>query len=225
MVIVKDTKALLKVCEIFSSIQGESSYAGVPCVFVRLTGCNLRCRYCDTVYAYSEGYELTIAEVVAKVQTFGIKLVEITGGEPLLQQNTFLVTEALTEAGFTVLIETNGSISLKTLGSRTGKPVTVIMDVKTPSSEMSKHNDFSNFALLEPFDEIKFVLSNESDYRWALNLIKTYGLLQKCHILFSADTSCLSNETLALWMLRDALSVRLNVQLHKFIFSGDTRGR
>ncbi|QWR78617.1 radical SAM protein [Candidatus Magnetomonas plexicatena] len=220
-----NTDASLKVCEIFTSIQGESSYAGVPCAFVRLTGCNLRCRYCDTVYAYSGGYELTIAEIIVEVQKSGIKLVEITGGEPLLQENSASLIDALIAEGNTVLIETNGSISLEVLGKRTDNPVTVIMDIKTPASGMSAHNDFLNFDLLLPHDEIKFVLSDENDYVWAVDLIKTYELSQKCRILFSAETSFLSHETLASWIIRDALPVRLNVQLHKYIFTGDMRGR
>ncbi|MBF0520082.1 MAG: radical SAM protein [Nitrospirae bacterium] len=222
---VRNTDATLKVCEIFTSIQGESSYAGVPCVFVRLTGCNLRCSYCDTVYAYSGGYELTISEIIAEVKKSGIKLVEITGGEPLLQDNSASLIDALIAEGFTILIETNGSISLKALEDRACKPVTVIMDVKTPVSGMSGYNDFSNFGLLLPHDEIKFVLSDESDYIWTVDLIKTYGLLQKCRILFGAVTSGLSYETLASWIIRDFLPVRLNVQLHKYIFNGDMRGR
>ncbi|MBF0464421.1 MAG: radical SAM protein [Nitrospirae bacterium] len=222
---VRNTDATLKVCEIFTSIQGESSYAGMPCVFVRLTGCNLRCSYCDTVYAYSGGYEVTIAEIIAEVKKSGIKLVEITGGEPLLQQNSAYLIDALIADGNNVLIETNGSISLKVLGDRAGKPVTVIMDVKTPASGMSCHNDFSNFDLLLAHDEIKFVLSDENDYIWAAEIIKTYRLHQKCRILFSAVTSGLSYETLASWIIRDALPVRLNVQLHKYIFTGDMRGR
>lgn len=210
----------MKVCEIFVSIQGESTFAGVPCTFVRLSGCNLRCSYCDTPYAYEEGTEMSVDSILYKVSEEGIRLVEITGGEPLLQHDEVSeLMKRLLAAGYKVLIETNGSVSIGSLDSR----VIVIMDVKTPSSNMSARNDFSNFAYLKPADEIKFVISDRNDYEWSKKLVLEQGLSKRCTILFSPAAGTIPPRELAGWILQDRLEVRLNMQLHKIIYNPDER--
>ncbi|MBF0319283.1 MAG: radical SAM protein [Nitrospirae bacterium] len=212
----------LKVCEIFTSIQGESSYAGVPCAFIRLTGCNLRCTYCDTKYAYDEGVELTLDEVAQKATSTGTKLVEITGGEPLMQQPSIALAERLSLDGLTVLVETNGSLDISPLKGIPG--VTVIMDLKTPSSGMSAHNDYANIARLTPEDEVKFVIGSRDDYTWAAQIIRRYEIDKKCLALMSPAETSLTPKVLTGWILEDKLDVRLNVQIHKYIFGPNQRG-
>ncbi|MBF0488441.1 MAG: radical SAM protein [Nitrospirae bacterium] len=215
----------LKVCEIFTSIQGESSYAGWPCTFVRLTGCNLRCGYCDTKYAYYEGDVLTVSEIAAKVAATGIRLAEITGGEPLLQKETAALAKTLSGMGIAVLIETNGSIDISCLKSI--PLVTVIMDIKTPSSGMSDNNDFTNIARLTRQDEVKFVIGSRDDYTWAVQIMRQYEIDKICTVLMSPVTlppSSIDPKLLAKWILDDKLSVRLNIQLHRYIFGQDIRG-
>ena len=210
----------MKVCEIFVSIQGESSYVGLPCTFVRLTGCNLRCSYCDTTYAYAEGEDRTEEEIVREVSKAGIPLVEITGGEPLLQQEEMLdLTARLIDAGYDVLIETNGSVSIRPIDSR----AVVIMDVKAPASGMSEKNDFSNFACVKQKDEIKFVLSDRNDYVWSRSIVQGYGLAKRCTVLFSPAYGALLPRELAGWIVKDRLAVRLNLQLHKYIYGPEER--
>jgi 7-carboxy-7-deazaguanine synthase len=211
---------VLKICEIFASIQGESSYAGLPCVFVRLTGCNMRCLYCDTKYAYEEGAEMSVAEVLEAVQRYGIPLVEITGGEPLLQDETPALVTVLLNEGHTVLIETNGSLPIDRLDRR----AVVIMDVKTPGSGMSHMTDLSNLNLLKLTDELKCVITGREDYEWAKALIAQHQLAGACTILFSPDFGMVTPRALAEWILEDRLPVRLNVQLHKYLFGPDERG-
>ncbi|MBI5213235.1 MAG: radical SAM protein, partial [Nitrospirae bacterium] len=169
----------MKVCEIFASIQGESSYAGLPCVFVRLTGCNLRCVYCDTTYAYDEGREMSEDDILKAVSSYGLKLVEITGGEPLLQYDTLSLMEKLLDGGFTVLLETNGSESIKDVDKR----AVIIMDIKTPKSGMFEEMDLLNLKYLKPNDEVKFVAMVREDYEWVKEFIKDYALADKCKIL------------------------------------------
>jgi 7-carboxy-7-deazaguanine synthase len=223
----------MKVCEIFTSIQGESTYAGLPCVFVRLSGCNLRCIYCDTVYARDdasdeardkasdkESTEMSIEEIVESAHGFGIRLIEITGGEPLMQKETSALIERLLNIGFTVLIETNGSISIKDLDER----AIIIMDIKTPASGMFKNMDLLNLKYLKAKDEVKFVITGRNDYEWAKSFIKDYRLTDKCSILFSPAYGMLLPSDLAGWIIRDRLPVRFNLQLHKYIFSSDERG-
>jgi len=210
----------LKVCEIFASIQGESSYAGIPCIFVRLTGCNLRCNYCDTKYAYNQGTELTGQEILDKVGNYGISLVEITGGEPLLQKDVFKLIRDLIDAGYKVLVETNGSISIREIDNR----AVIILDIKTPGSGMSGKMDITNFDHIKKTDEIKFVISQKSDYEWSKEIIKQHGLINKCNILISPAYGILSPEELAGWILQDRLNVRLNIQIQKCIYGHDKRG-
>jgi len=210
----------MKVCELFTSIQGEATYAGTPCTFIRLTGCNLRCSYCDTTYSYEEGTEMTIDAVMDAVSAEGIRLVEITGGEPLLQHDEVVdLTKRLLDAGYKVLIETNGTLGLSCLDSRT----VVIMDIKTPSSGMAAHNNLANLPYIKPNDEIKFVICNRIDYEWAKKMVLAQGLSKRCTILFSPAVGSISPRELAGWIVQDRLQVRLNMQLHKIIYDPDER--
>lgn len=210
----------MKVCEIFLSIQGESSFAGFPCVFVRLTGCNLRCSYCDTAYAFEEGTDIELSEIRDKVKSFEIKIVEITGGEPLLQKETYILMRSLLDDGFRVLLETNGSMNIESLDNR----VNVVLDLKTPSSNMSEKMYMRNLELLSEKDDLKFVLSDREDYDWASDLIKKYELTEKTNVLLSPVFNVLDPAVLSGWMLNDRLDVRLNLQLHKYIFKTGERG-
>jgi 7-carboxy-7-deazaguanine synthase len=210
----------MKVCEIFTSVQGESSYAGLPCTFVRVTGCNLRCTYCDTTYAYEEGEELSLDEITEKVRGEGVSLVELTGGEPLLAEGAHELIGRLLDLGLRVLVETNGSVSIRDVDPR----AVLIMDVKTPGSEACGSTDLANVELLKPKDEVKFVLTDRKDYEWARDFIVTHGLTEKCTVLFSPAFGLLEARELAGWILADRLDVRLNLQLHKYIFGPDERG-
>ncbi|MBI5848315.1 MAG: radical SAM protein [Nitrospirae bacterium] len=209
------------VCELFASIQGESTYAGTPCTFIRLSGCNLRCSYCDTAYSYDKGTEISIDRIMDKVAEAGHRLVEITGGEPLLQHHEVAeLTKRLLDAGFRVLIETNGTLDISCLDSR----AVVIMDIKTPSSGMSGKNNLANLAHIKPEDEIKFVIGDRNDYEWSQKIVLEEGLERRCTVLFSPAAGSISPRELAGWILQDRLEVRLNMQLHKIIFSPDERG-
>ncbi|HBR21331.1 MAG TPA: 7-carboxy-7-deazaguanine synthase QueE [Nitrospiraceae bacterium] len=210
----------MKICEIFISIQGESSYAGMPCTFIRVTGCNLRCSYCDTKYAYDEGVELTEAEIINEVELIGVHLVTITGGEPLLQEETFRLTECLINEGYKVLIETNGTMSIKDIDSR----AVIVLDVKTPGSGMWEEMDISNFDYLKPADEIKFVITDRTDYEWSKDMMHKYNLSSKCQVFFSPAFGILLPESLVKWILEDRLDVRLNLQMHKYIYGSNRRG-
>lgn len=208
----------LTVCETFTSIQGESRYAGYPCFFVRLTGCNLRCSYCDTIYAYNEGRKRTVDDILGEAERAGIGLVEITGGEPLLQEGTGELAKRLLGSGFELLIETNGSVDISGVDER----AVIILDIKTPGSGMSERMDFENLKRLRPQDEVKFVITSGEDYRWALEVIKEYTLEQR-RVLLSPAMGLIRPEELSRWMIADKLSARLNLQIHKYIF-GDERG-
>lgn len=209
----------MKVCEIFTSIQGESSYAGLPCTFVRMTGCNLRCTYCDTTYVYDEGSEVSEEEVLKKVRDAGIGLIEITGGEPLLQKEVYHLIRRLIEDGYKVLIETNGSLSIRDIDKR----AVVILDIKTPGSGMYEKMDLSNLDEIKQTDEIKFVITDRMDYDWSKDMIGKYALHQKCHLLMSPAYGSLVPSVLAGWILEDKLPARLNLQIHKYIFDPDRR--
>lgn len=212
----------LIVNEIFHSIQGESSYAGLPCVFVRLTGCNLRCAYCDTAHAFFEGRRMPVDEVVAAVRAFACPLVEITGGEPLLQDHTPELVGRLLDLGLTVLLETNGSLDIDRVDRRCHR----IMDWKCPSSGEHRRNDPENLARLVPGDQVKFVLANREDYDHAKPIISRIrqGAGPGVEILLSPVFDRLSPALLASWMLADRLPVRFQAQLHKIIWSPDARG-
>jgi 7-carboxy-7-deazaguanine synthase len=210
----------MKISEIFTSIQGESSFAGLPCTFIRLTGCNLRCQYCDTSYAFEEGVELDLDQIVSRVRESGIPLTELTGGEPLLQEESYLLSSLLLNEGYTVLLETNGSLSLERVDSRVVK----IMDLKCPSSGMSDQMDFTNIKYLSSKDEVKFVIGNREDFDWALKVIYDYELLTICKVLISPLQPKLEARTAAQWILDEKLLVRMQLQLHKIIWPAKDRG-
>lgn len=210
----------IKVNEIFKSIQGESTYAGLPCIFIRLTGCNLRCRYCDTRYAYEEGDDWDISELIEKVTGYKCDLVLITGGEPLLQSGTKRLIKQLTSAGSKVLLETNGSIDIRGIDKNT----TIVMDMKCPGSGMSRKNLWDNIEHLKGSDEVKFVIGSRSDYVWARTKISEFNLAERCVVLFSPVYGKLPPEKMADWILKDKIPVRLQLQLHKYIWSPDMRG-
>jgi 7-carboxy-7-deazaguanine synthase len=209
----------LKVNEIFYSIQGESSYAGRPCVFVRLTGCNLRCSYCDTQYAYEDGNELEINEIVGRVTSDQCRLVEVTGGEPLIQKDTPRLVHRLLEEGFEVLLETNGSQDISQVDGRCVK----IVDIKCPSSGEERKNDLGNLTRLTDKDEIKFVIGNREDYEYAKNILDS-SILRNNWIHFSPVFGKMDPKILAEWILEDHLAARLHMQLHKIIWRGELRG-
>ncbi len=211
----------LWVNEIFHSIQGESIYSGRPCVIVRLTGCNLRCTYCDTRYAYEEGVAMEIAEIIRRVAAYNCRLVEITGGDPLLQTETSLLILGLLENGYEVLMETNGSLDISKVNPRCVK----IVDIKCPLSHASQKNDLENLKRLNPKDQIKFVIGNRTDYVYAK---KTMALnrpdFPEDHILFSPISGEMPPEDLAEWILEDNLNVRLHLQIHKIIWPDREKG-
>lgn len=210
----------MKVCEIFTSIQGESTYAGIPCTFIRMTGCNLRCTYCDTTYAYDNGSELTEDEILDRVKAGGVNTVEITGGEPLLQESVLNLTERLLDDGFNVLIETNGSQDISVIDKR----AVIILDIKTPGSGMSDKFMLSNLNFLKPSDEAKFVITDREDYEWAKAFTDLHLKKGGCIVLFSPAFGMLNPEYLAKWIIENRLEVRLNLQMHKYIYDPDSRG-
>ncbi len=213
-------KDKLKINEIFFSIQGESSRAGMPCVFVRLTYCNLRCVYCDTEYAFYEGTDMTLEEVIYEVEKYNCKLVEITGGEPLVQEKVHELMKNLCDKNFEVMIETGGSLPIETIDKR----VKIIMDLKTPYSKMEHKNRYENIDFLKPNDEVKFVIGNRDDYEWSKEIISEYQLDKKCMVLMSPVFEEISNLELATWILEDKLNVRFQIQMHKYIWHPETRG-
>jgi 7-carboxy-7-deazaguanine synthase len=212
----------LRINEIFYSIQGESLYAGLPCIFIRLTGCNLRCTYCDTRYAYDEGTVMTMPEIVSRVESCPpAALVEITGGEPLFQENTPDLVRQLLDHGRTVLMETNGSLDISRVDSRCIR----IMDIKCPSSRMHAHNDPDNLQRIGLHDQIKFIIETRSDYVYALNISKQLPPdFPRSSVLFSPAFGSLSPSLLEKWILQDGLGVRLHLQLHKLIWPDTQRG-
>ena len=209
------------VTEIFKSIQGESTYAGLPCVFVRLTGCNLRCHWCDTAYAFHGGQKMTPEEVMGRVRQLGSKLVEVTGGEPLLHQGVYTLTEMLLAEGYRVLIETSGERFIGDLDPAVVK----IMDVKCPGSGESGKFCFANLDVLEHKDQAKFVILDEADYNYARDFLAEHSLDRRVdEIVFSPVFGQLPPRQLAEWILRDGLEVRMGLQIHKFIWDPETRG-
>lgn len=210
----------LVVNEIFYSLQGESSWAGLPCVFVRLTACNLRCTWCDTPYAFEEGTPLALSEVIVKVLEFDCPLVEITGGEPLLQPNVFPLMTRLCDLGKTVLLETSGAVDVAAVDPRVVK----IMDLKCPGSGEVARNRYENLRHLDKKDEVKFVIADRADYDWAKQQLSTHRLTTLCPVLFSPVWERLPVKTLADWLVADKLPVRLQTQWHKHIWGAETRG-
>ncbi len=212
--------ATLQISEIFASIQGESHWAGYPCVFVRLAGCNLDCAYCDTLYAKTGGEPMALEAVVERAVGFGLKTVELTGGEPLHQPAAFELAGRLADRGLRVLVETNGSYPIEGLDER----VCVILDVKTPGSKMEGKNHWPNLEKLKPTDETKFVLTGRKDYLWAREVIGQYGLQGRTRITLSPALGQLAPDELAQWMVQDRLDARLQLQLHKIIWPDLDRG-
>jgi len=211
----------LTVNEIFYSIQGESVHSGLPCVFVRLTGCNLRCRYCDTEYAYHEGSTMTPSQILQQVRKFDCGLVEITGGEPMVQESTPVLVEDLLEAGHQVLMETNGSLDIDRVDRRCSR----ITDIKCPSSGEHAMNDPANLNRLTANDQVKFVIGDRDDFLFAERMLSCLpACLSADRILFSAVSGQLMPDRLARWMLDDHVQARLQLQLHKLIWPGRDRG-
>ena len=211
---------MIKINEIYLSVQGESTHTGLPCIFIRLTGCNLRCSWCDTAYAFHEGKNMSIDEILQKVENFGIHLVEITGGEPLMQDNVYTLMKRLIEKGYKVMLETGGSISLE----RVPKDVIKIMDLKCPGSGEQDKNNLDNLKLLAPHDEVKFVILDKKDYEWSRDIIKKYKINETAHILFSPVFDKLELKEMVKWILEDRLPVRLQTQLQKIIWDKNSIG-
>jgi 7-carboxy-7-deazaguanine synthase len=212
--------AVLRVNEIFHSIQGESTHAGRPCVFVRLTGCNLRCTWCDTAYAFREGQVFTVDEVLERVRAYDCPLVELTGGEPLLQSEAIDLMRALISQGHEVLLETGGSLPIEHVPDGVRR----IIDVKCPGSGESERNRWENFEALRAGDELKFVIANRVDYDWAVEVLRSRVLHEKATVLFSAVHERLPAGELARWVLDDGLPVRLQIQVHKILWPAMARG-
>lgn len=205
---------MLTVNEIFYSIQGESTWAGEPCIFIRLTACNLRCTYCDTEYAFYNGKKMDIHEIIEQIQQFKCKMVEITGGEPLLQEDTYPLVDSLVDNSYRVLLETSGSI----LTNRLNPSVIKIIDFKTPSSHMGHNNLWDNLNYLNTHDEIKFVIGDRHDYEWAKSLITQYWIFKRCKkVLMSPTHGILHPGILGKWIGEDDLPVKLQIQLHKYL--------
>ena len=217
---IKNKPDTLVVNEIYLSIQGESTHTGRPCVFVRLTYCNIRCSYCDSTAAFEEGTEMTIAEILKRVGEYDCRLVEVTGGEPLFQEYCPILLRKLCAAGYEVLLETGGTIPI----DRIDPGVTRIVDLKCPSSGMAKKNLWENMGFLRPADEVKFVIGTREDYEWAKEAIRRYDLTAKAGVLMSVVFGKLEPVRLCEWILADRLKVRFQLQAHKYIWSPEAKG-
>jgi len=215
----KQEEHMLRVTEIFHSIQGESSHAGRPCAFVRLTGCNLRCRWCDSEYTFSGGEQMSTDDVVRRVKSYGCNLVEVTGGEPLAQKEALDLIRRLCDEGFEVLIETSGSIDIAPVDKR----ATIILDIKCPGSGEAEKNRWENLQHLKPNDEIKFVIADRADYDWSRKVIEQRDL-RRWILLLSPVWGEMDLKSLAEWMLADRVPARLQTQLHKHIWGAEARG-
>ncbi len=207
----------LRISEIFFSLQGETSRVGFPTVFVRLTGCPLRCTYCDTAYAFTGGKTMPLQSILHEVARHSPRFVTVTGGEPLAQKNSLLLMQALSDAGYEVSLETGGMLDVSGVDERVSK----VVDLKTPTSGEMAKNLLSNLEHLNPQDEIKFVLCGETDYLWAKQMMQEHQLAQRCGVLFSPAQGQLAPKDLAEWILRDHLPVRLQIQLHKILWGSE----
>tara|TARA_Y100001970_G_C14215701_1_gene849520 strand:+ start:643 stop:1284 length:642 start_codon:yes stop_codon:yes gene_type:complete len=210
----------LKINEIFYSIQGESSYTGLPCIFIRLTYCNLRCSYCDTEYAFYDGKDMTIGNILSEIKKYPTNLVMVTGGEPLIQDYCINLIKELINKKYSVMLETSGSLKL----DKVPKKVIKIVDFKCPSSNMKHKNDWTILSNINKNDEIKFVIGNKEDYDWSKKMIQKYKLKELCSILFSPVYNKIDIKDLAKWILRDGINVRLQSQLHKHIWGAEAIG-
>lgn len=210
----------MRITEIFFSIQGESTHVGKPCVFVRLTGCSLRCGYCDTKYSYSGGQELSLDDVLKTVASYPAKLVEVTGGEPLEQEGVYALLSGLLERNYTVMLETGGHVRI----DRVPGPVIKIIDIKTPGSHEGETFQWENLQLTQPHDEFKFVVTSRSDYEWSRGIVREKLRNLPNPILFSPSHEELPARELAAWILEDSLPVRLQLQVHKYIWGAAVRG-
>jgi 7-carboxy-7-deazaguanine synthase len=210
----------LRVNEIFHSLQGEADAVGYPTVFVRLTGCPLRCRYCDTEYAFHAGDWLSLDDIAEKVRSFGARHVCVTGGEPLAQPNCLKLLQRLCDAGFQVSLETSGALDIASVDARVSR----VVDVKTPGSREEKRNRIENFGLLTQLDQLKFVICSREDYDWSKAFMREHELQEHCRVLFSPSYNEVSPTALAEWILADRLPVRFQLQLHKVLW-GDTPGK
>ena len=209
-----NSQAQLRISEIFYSLQGESRNIGLPTVFIRLTGCPLRCTYCDTTYAFTGGQNISVAEILRQVAEYTPNYVTVTGGEPLAQKNCILLLNALCDSGYEVSLETSGALNISEVDER----VMRVVDIKTPASGEADKNHWENLPFLTQHDEIKFVLCDESDYQWAKQTIGQYYLAEKCAVIFSPAHGMLEAKQLADWILRDRLPVRMLMQLHKLLW-------
>lgn len=214
---MSELAAQLRITEIFFSLQGETSRIGFPTVFIRLTGCPLRCVYCDTSYAFTGGKNYTLAEILKQVAQYAPRYVTVTGGEPLAQKNCLALLKALCDAGYHVSLETSGALDISAVDAR----VMRVVDIKTPASGEVDKNRWDNIELLTPQDEIKFVLCDENDYNWARQILAQHQLADKCEVLFSPAQGALSATQLADWILRDGLPVRFQLQLHKILWNNE----
>ncbi len=210
----------LVVNEIFHSIQGESSFMGMPCVFVRLTYCNLRCSYCDTAYAFTEGKAMSVEEILASVERYRCRLVEVTGGEPLFQEGSLALMKHLCDHGYETLLETGGSLDIGPVDPRVRR----IVDFKCPGSGMEKKNDWGNVRHLKKTDEVKFVVGGREDFDWAMGKMEEHALEQRCTVLFSPVFGVLEPADLAAWLLESGSKARFQLQMHKYIWEPTARG-
>ena len=210
----------LTVCETFISLLGESTLAGLPAFFIRLSGCNLRCTYCDTTYAYEEGGTRSVESLVETVRGSSQRLVLVTGGEPLLQKGTNMLLEELIRAGLEVMVETNGSLPIRGIDSRVRR----VVDIKCPGSGMSSHNLWSNLEILTPRDEVKFIISDQDDFTWALEVATRYRLPDRLPVLISPVFGALPLSEVAAWIVKSGHPLRLNLQMHKYIWGPEVRG-
>jgi 7-carboxy-7-deazaguanine synthase len=210
----------LMVCETFSSLLGESTLAGLPAFFIRLSGCNLRCAYCDTTYAYEEGEPRSLASLVETARGSALRLVLVTGGEPLLQEGARMLLDELIEAGLEVMLETNGSLPIQGINPLVRR----IVDVKCPGSGMSGHNLWTNLEILTPRDEVKFVIGNQDDFTWALEVATRYQVSGRLPVLISPVFGALSLSEVAAWIVKSGQPLRLNLQMHKYIWGPEARG-
>jgi 7-carboxy-7-deazaguanine synthase len=210
-----DLDAQLRISEIFFSLQGETGRIGLPTVFIRLTGCPLRCTYCDTTYAFTGGKNMSVAEILRQVADYTPHYVTVTGGEPLAQKNCLALLHALCDAGYEVSLETSGALDIGEVDAR----VMRVVDIKTPASGEAEKNRWENLSLLNRHDEIKFVLCDENDYQWARQILQQHRLTEKCEVAFSPAHGALDATQLAEWVLRDRLPVRMLLQLHKLLWN------